>query len=202
MNPRQFATDTEGAYAALADLNFPLSAVAEAIKTGSLPGEVEHVPGDALRPVPSISGWMPPDISAAVQRQARIVAAAKEAGWLEMTFINGPITPFQRGIVRYHAWLDLMAAAGQKLAPTVDIELVWRTHQLRGARFRLETQLILGRPMDQTDRGDELLLKMTAELWGKRFRGHEYVLAGRQQERMGGFGVLRPLLRDRRSTVP
>lgn len=106
LNPRQFAIDTEGGYAALADMAFPLSAVAEALRTGSLPGEIEHFPADALRPVLSISGWMPPDISAAVQRQARIVAALREAGWLEHSFIKTESAKFQHSIVRYRGWLE------------------------------------------------------------------------------------------------
>lgn len=92
-----------------------------------------------------------------------------------------------------------MAATGQKLAPTVDIELAWRTHQLKGKRYRLETQLILGMPLDQTDRGDELLIRRTAELWSKRYRGHDYIEArSRAPGDKSGLGLLKPL---RRSTL-
>lgn len=178
LNPAQYAHDTDGLYAFLHNLPFPFAQTAAAIRAGNtLPTEVEHVPldGGALRPIPSISGWTPVDISAAVQRQARIVTGLFNEGWLNPSFVSGPEETFQRAIVRYHAWLDLMAAAHTWVAPTFDIEFVWHTHQLSGARYQKETQRILGRPLDMSGRIDEVSLKRAAGLWRQRFK-HEYLL--------------------------
>lgn len=78
----------------------------------------------------------------------------------------------------------------------MDIELVWRTHELRGGAYRHETELLLGHPLDQADRGSDDLLRNTGALWHKRF-GHDYVEA---PKRGGPFqpGFRRPI---RRSTV-
>ncbi|GMK54518.1 hypothetical protein CspeluHIS016_0111040 [Cutaneotrichosporon spelunceum] len=183
--PAQYASDTADGqnYMPLADMLFPLADVATAIRNGTLPTSLEHV---RERRSHSISGWCVPDIAAAVQRQAGVVTAVGELGWLDPSFLPGPLAPLQRAIVRYHAWLDLFAATNlTRLGPTIDIELVWRTHQLRGGAFRSETDKLLGRPLDQTDRGDEQLLRHTGHLWSKRY-GHSYVEATKAR------GILHP----------
>lgn len=180
----------------MADVLFPLTDVAEAIRAKALPTELEHVPEIHGS---SISGWRVPDLSAAVQRQARIVSVIRDLGWLDDAFVQGPIAPVQRAIVRYHAWLDLFAATNaQRLRPTMDIELVWRTHLLRGAAYRSETERLLGHPLDQNERGSDDLLRKTGTLWSKRF-GRDYVEAP-PKHRSGKLppGFRRP---ERRSTV-
>lgn len=198
LNPGQYAADTAPSetYAALADILFPLADVAAAIRAGTLPSELEHVPEVHSS---SISGWRVPDISAAMQRQVRMVSVVRDLGWLDESFTQGPIAPLQRAIVRYHCWLDLFAATrAQRFGPTMDIELVWRTHQLRGAAYRAETERLLGQALDQTDRGDDDLLRKTGALWAKRF-GHDYVEAPAKHHGMPlPPGFRRPI---RRSTV-
>jgi hypothetical protein len=196
LHPAQYASDTAPCetYAALADVLFPLADVAAAIRAGTLPTELEHAPELHSH---SISGWRVPDIAVAVQQQARVVGVVRELGWLDPAFVDGPIAPLQRAIVRYHAWLDLFAAThATRLGPAIDIELIWRTHQLRGAAYRAETEKLLGHALDQADRGDEDLLRRTGSLWSKRF-GQSYVEAAKTR---GMFppGFRRPV---RRSTV-
>lgn len=205
MSPARYAADTDGTYASLHGVPFPLAEAAAAVRTNTLPCEVGHAPastGGMLRHIPSISGWTPPDVSAAVQRQARIVRAIREQGWLSPSFVDGDVAPFQAAVVRYHAWLDLTAAVSPAggpvnfLAPTTDIQLAWRTHQLRGARYRAETGRILGgTPLDRADliAVDADALKRTAGLWKARFK-REYIV--QVQGRKGGLPMP-----ARRSTV-
>ncbi|CAK9786219.1 hypothetical protein CC85DRAFT_285798 [Cutaneotrichosporon oleaginosum] len=162
LHPAHYAADTAPGetYAALAHTHFPLAAVAAALRTNTLPRALPHAPE---RHSHSISGWRVPDITVAVQ-QARAL-------WIR----EGADTPrVQRAIVRYHAWLDLFAATrAPRLAPTPDIEMVWRTHQVRGAAFRAETAVVLGHSLDQEERGDHELRRYTARMWEKRF-GQKY----------------------------
>lgn len=194
MNPGQFALDTDGTYASLHGLAFPLAEAAAAVRAGTLPDDLAFVySSDNLRAIPSISGWTPPDISAAVQRAARIVAAIRSHGWLAPELVDGDAAPFQRAIVRYHAWLDLMAAVDGHpfLAPTHDIQLVWHTHQLRGTRYRVETERLRGAPLDRADHfvvvADTDGLKRTAGLWRARFK-HEYIESPRKGGGSSGGG--------------
>ncbi|BEJ11178.1 hypothetical protein CspHIS471_0106000 [Cutaneotrichosporon sp. HIS471] len=194
--PARYASDTgEGqTYESLADVIFPVADVAAAIRNGNLPTSLERAPELRSR---SISGWRVPDIAVAVQQQAGVVHVVRDLGWLDPAFITGPIAPLQRAIVRYHAWLDLFSATHAiRLGPTIDIELVWRTHQLRGGAYRSETEKLLGHSLDQADRGDDELLRRTGNLWSKRF-GHSYVEAPKTRGRLHP-GLRRPA---RRSTV-
>lgn len=51
---------------------------------------------------------------------------------------------------RYHAFLDLMAASpADFLVPTLDIDLIWHTHQLAGPRYLTDTKTYVGRKVDQ-----------------------------------------------------
>ncbi|KAL1412766.1 hypothetical protein Q8F55_000513 [Vanrija albida] len=182
LNPAQYAHDVEGTYAALHDVPFPLAEAAAAVRSGTLPALLAQTGAGNLRTMPSITGWTPPDVSAAVQRQARIVATVQQQGWFDPRFSASAsgTAVFQRCIVRYHAWLDLMAAVDGHpfLPPTLDIEIAWRTHQLRGLRYRAETARLIGAPLDR-DRGDEAGLKRAEKLWKTRFR-HDYLGPGSQ----------------------
>lgn len=101
LNPGQYSIDANGTYAWLHNLPFPLELAAEAVRKGTLPDEIPHVYATDLRPTPCIHGWTPPDISAAVQRQARLIGTISGLGWLDKPYIDGDITPFQQAIVRY-----------------------------------------------------------------------------------------------------
>jgi hypothetical protein len=181
LNPAQFAVDSDGTYAWLHALPFPLAAAAAAVRAGSLPAELPHVSHHVDRPCPTIGGWSPPDISAAVQRLARRIHQLADLGWLEPAYITGDAAPIQAGIVRYHAWLDLMAAIPDHrfVAPASDIMLSWATHATHGARFLRDTARISGddepldRPIDRAEQDHEAI-KRASILWRARFR-HEYV---------------------------
>lgn len=104
LNPAQYARDVEGTYAALHDVPFPLAEAAAAVRNHTLPTQLcQRWAENPLRTMPSISGWTPPDISAAVQRQARIVATVQEQGWFDPRFSASAegTAVFQRCIVRY-----------------------------------------------------------------------------------------------------
>lgn len=179
LNPPQFAADTNrGTYAALKSVKFPLHAAAEAYRKHALPQRLPHIPESGkLRVIPSISGWTVADISAAVQRQSKIIDSVSALGWFRTDFSHN-IAPIQRAIVRYHAWLDLVAHVGNHahLVPDIDIELVWRTHELKGERYRKETEKLFGEPFDERiSRMDTVGIKRTAHLWKERFN-KEYLL--------------------------
>ncbi|KAL7418422.1 hypothetical protein Q5752_006880 [Cryptotrichosporon argae] len=177
LNPRQYERDCESGYMFLRPLGaFPIRAAAEAIRRNALPLDLEYYE-DALRPTLSITGWTPPDVAAAVLRQARFVSDMGRIEWLADMWKD--VRPLQRGIVRYHAWLDLMAAHGCQhfLVPTLDLDLAWHTHQLLGPRYRTDTERLLGRFLDHNDSAGEGKLfdglKKTGALWKERF-GYEY----------------------------
>ncbi|ORY33363.1 hypothetical protein BCR39DRAFT_557051 [Naematelia encephala] len=180
LNPRVYDKDVEGAYRNLNGRVFPLADVASAIRSESLPAELDYT---ALSEDETLEStvWDPVDIAEAVSRQSKFVQDMSRIGWLDLNRWDNQtgIRDLQRGIVRYHAWLDLMHSTKCKhfLVPTLDIDLAWHTHQLHGKRYKHDTQELLGTFLDHNDHEGEIVLgdglERTGRLWKNKY-GYEY----------------------------
>ncbi|WWC64554.1 uncharacterized protein I303_107165 [Kwoniella dejecticola CBS 10117] len=177
LNPTIYDNDIQGAYRALTGLEFPLTAIAEAIRQDTLPPFRPLTPeqeSDLQKTV-----WSPEETGMAIERQAKFIANMKRIGWLREEYWQKGLMELQFSIVLYHAWLDLMQSTQSRyfLVPRLDIDLAWHTHQLNHARYKADTNKILGKLLNHNvAAGDEKIgdgLEVTKKLWKERF-GWEY----------------------------
>ncbi|KIM19568.1 hypothetical protein M408DRAFT_203163 [Serendipita vermifera MAFF 305830] len=92
------------------------------------------------------------------------------------------LAPLVRSIARYHAFLDLMRAHPTTLlVPTLDIDLAWHSHQLKGGTYRKNTLAYINRTPNHDDSIESFVLAkgydITAKAWKKRF-GVPYSICG------------------------
>ncbi|KAI8815073.1 hypothetical protein BJ742DRAFT_765470 [Cladochytrium replicatum] len=113
------------------------------------------------------------DLIAAVVRQrgftTKMVSGVVD--WVNPNFVN-------RATVRYHKFLLLMAKhRNEMLAPTLDLDLAWHTHQLHPQRYQNYGVQHVGRIINHDDSIDEVPLSNaygnTAQRWKRAF-GEEY----------------------------
>ncbi|KAF9461936.1 hypothetical protein BDZ94DRAFT_769324 [Collybia nuda] len=116
------------------------------------------------------------DLSGAVLRQAVFVAKMRDLQWTEPTFFESQDdqVALQHAVARYHAFLDLMASSPANFfVPTLDIDLVWHTHQLMGDRYDTHCLWHLRRFVDHDDKVEESKLAsafdITCRAWKTRF---------------------------------
>ncbi|EJD48254.1 hypothetical protein AURDEDRAFT_162726 [Auricularia subglabra TFB-10046 SS5] len=122
------------------------------------------------------------ELTGAVMRQAGFIEKMRGIGWTRLEQFHNDYSQITRGVARYHAFLDLMATNPSLFAvPTLDIDLAWHTHQLKGKAYHTETAMLVGRSPDHDDKVEEGALsnafENTARAWMNRF-GVPYSLCG------------------------
>ncbi|CCA71946.1 hypothetical protein PIIN_05881 [Serendipita indica DSM 11827] len=132
----------------------------------------------------SHAGYASLDLVAAVLRQATFIDKIVHMGWTRPGRWEhaDSLAPLVRSVARYHAFLDLMYTnSWSLLVPTLDIDLSWHTHQLKGRTYRERTLSILGRTPNHDDSIDAGVISsrydQTAKLWRERF-GVPYSVCG------------------------
>ncbi|KAJ2912588.1 hypothetical protein MD484_g7833, partial [Candolleomyces efflorescens] len=103
------------------------------------------------------------DLGGAVLRQGSFVAKMTHLGWTKPGFFDAPKDEIvlQHAIARYHAFLDLMASSPASFfVPTLDIDLVWHTHQLMNAKYEADCKQYIGRFVDHLESTN---IRMTVE---------------------------------------
>lgn len=90
------------------------------------------------------------DLLDAVLRQSLFTEKMTELGWTKPAAFRGErLRILEDAILRYHAFLDLIASQpNSMIVPTLDIDLVWHTHQLLASRYTSDCQLYVGRYVD------------------------------------------------------
>ncbi|KAG9317935.1 hypothetical protein JVU11DRAFT_2168 [Chiua virens] len=88
------------------------------------------------------------DLVDAVLRQCQFTMQLEQLGWLKPgAFRKREV--LDHSIMRYHAFLDLMAVHPSSMfVPTLDIDLIWHTHQLMANRYSIDCEMYVGRNVD------------------------------------------------------
>ncbi|KAG9041381.1 hypothetical protein FS837_012335 [Tulasnella sp. UAMH 9824] len=136
LNPVKYQHDVAQLYPALLQLEF--ADVVARLARGSLTPPAGSKPGEAaaLSKLPVTAELS--DLEAAVKRQASFIDKVARLGWGEKATDEFLINC----IHRYGCFLDLMkTGAVHSLVPTLDIDLAWHTHQLKGSRYWLDSEL-------------------------------------------------------------
>lgn len=116
------------------------------------------------------------NLISAVLRQGIFTKRIDELGWLRPgTFKEGDkMQLLEHALLRYHCFLDLTAASPNLMAvPTLDIDLIWHSHQLMGGRYGVDCDIYIGRRVDHPLATEESILSTalddTCRAWQKRF---------------------------------
>ncbi|KAF9465390.1 hypothetical protein BDZ94DRAFT_1160104 [Collybia nuda] len=131
------------------------------------------------------------ELTGAVLRQGTFIEKMQKLGWVGLSNNQEKETALQHAVARYHAYLsfscsprflDLMASSPTKFfVPTLDIDLVWHTHQLMACKYNDNCRLYVGRFIDHDDRVDSDRLASsfddTCRAWKNRF-GIQYAYCG------------------------
>ncbi|PCH42480.1 hypothetical protein WOLCODRAFT_120640 [Wolfiporia cocos MD-104 SS10] len=124
------------------------------------------------------------DLVGAIIRQGSFIDKMYEFGWTDSAFYqdeNEQIV-LEHAIARYHAFLDLISTSATPLyVPTLDIDLVWHSHQLMAKQYGTDCKAYVGRYIDHDDKIEENYLDdsltATCRAWEKRF-GIAYMHCG------------------------
>ncbi|KAJ7600398.1 hypothetical protein C8J56DRAFT_767239 [Mycena floridula] len=119
------------------------------------------------------------DLMGAVIRQGTFIKKMHDISW---TASGLDETVLKQAIARYHAFLDLLASSPSSFCvPTLDIDLVWHTHQLMPQRYSKDCTKFVGRFIDHDDKVEENALSSsfddTCRAWQERF-GVQYTHCG------------------------
>ncbi|KAJ3513636.1 hypothetical protein NLJ89_g2838 [Agrocybe chaxingu] len=116
------------------------------------------------------------ELVGAVLRQESFVQKMYDLGWTKLGFFDGASDELalQHALARYHAFLDLMASSPASFfVPTLDIDLVWHTHQLMPSKYESDCKSFIGRFIDHDDKVEGLRLSsafdITCRAWKDRF---------------------------------
>lgn len=114
-------------------------------------------------------------ISSAIHRQSAFVDKMQKYLWLRSPAVLGTL---ERAVDRYSKFLKLFKLyPGQMLVPTLDVDLVWHTHQCSASRYQADIESYTGRFIDHNDKlGNSVLddgMEKTRQLYRIRF-GKEY----------------------------
>jgi hypothetical protein len=112
---------------------------------------------------------------AAILRQGEFVEKMGSLLWIRSPSLQGTLA---RAISRYQKFFQLLAVFPEKVVvPTLDIDLVWHTHQCAPARYSAYSQAVTGRLINHDDNLAKVTLgdgfKETKNLFYLRF-GEEY----------------------------
>ncbi|THU97514.1 hypothetical protein K435DRAFT_721816 [Dendrothele bispora CBS 962.96] len=123
------------------------------------------------------------DLIGATLRQGSFISKMQSFGWTSPRYLTGSNeVVLHHAVARYHAFLDLMVTnPTSMIVPTLDIDLVWHTHQLLARKYRKDCSTLLGKFLDHDDKVEEgrlaLSFELTTKLWQDRF-GLPYVYCG------------------------
>jgi hypothetical protein len=88
-------------------------------------------------------------LSAAVERQVSFIDKMESQLWIRSPALDGTL---QRAIDRYSKFLKLLKLyPGTMLVPTLDVDLVWHTHQCSASRYENDTGVLAGCFIDHDD---------------------------------------------------
>ncbi|KZT67388.1 hypothetical protein DAEQUDRAFT_713656 [Daedalea quercina L-15889] len=117
------------------------------------------------------------DLVGAVIRQGSFTSKMHAFGWTAPGYFDKAIDEIvlAHAITRYHAFLDLMAPSPASFfVPTLDIDLVWHTHQLTAGRYADDCMKFVERYIDHDDKVEENHLAnafdITCKVWQQRFK--------------------------------
>lgn len=116
------------------------------------------------------------DIAAAVDRQYKFVEKMEQTLWIRSPAVHGTL---RRAISRYDKFVKLLKKYPDvMLVPTIDIDLVWHTHQCAGAAYQTDMERLTGTFIDHNDKVGPTVLKggegKTAQLFRLNY-GSEYL---------------------------
>jgi hypothetical protein len=115
------------------------------------------------------------DSIAAVERQMKFSVKMAQFGWLHNPTLSSTL---RFAIIRYERFFRLMKAA-YGIVPTLDVDLVWHTHQLCPRRYSAYCKHHKGGLVDHNDKvGSEILhngFEKTQALYQSKF-GEEYLI--------------------------
>ncbi|SJL08357.1 uncharacterized protein ARMOST_11720 [Armillaria ostoyae] len=116
------------------------------------------------------------DLIGAVLRQGSFVDKMHKLGWTEEDFFSSSEDEvvLKHCTARYHAFLDLMSSSPDGFfVPTLDIDLVWHTHQLTARQYSRDCLEYVHRFVDHDDKVAENRLSnafdITCRAWQDRF---------------------------------
>ncbi|KAK0207148.1 hypothetical protein DFS33DRAFT_1423132 [Desarmillaria ectypa] len=116
------------------------------------------------------------DLVGAVLRQGSFVDKMHKLGWTEPDFFSSSEdeVALEHCTARYHAFLDLMSSSPAGFfVPTLDIDLVWHTHQLMARQYSSDCLEYIRRFADHDDKVAENRLSrafdITCRAWQDRF---------------------------------
>jgi len=93
------------------------------------------------------------DPIAAVHRQARFAEKMSQFNWLQSPTVTSTL---RHAVDRYGKFFFLIANFPGMMVPTLDVDLVWHTHQLSPARYMVFSKATAnGRFVDHNDRVEE-----------------------------------------------
>ncbi|VBB80962.1 Putative protein of unknown function [Podospora comata] len=117
------------------------------------------------------------DLVAAVGRQADFALTITRFAWIHKPYSD---SIFRRAIARYSSFLRLFHAGLVTVVPTLDIDLVWHTHQLSPAvYFQFSKSVTNGRFINHNDHLEQKAISSRfeqAKQLYKRHFGEKYVL--------------------------
>ncbi|KZL83637.1 chloroperoxidase-like protein [Colletotrichum incanum] len=104
-------------------------------------------------------------LAAAIQRQLSFSVKMSHHAWLRSPSLASTLTQSQ---TRYARFFHLIAAhPGTVMVPTLDIDLVWHTHQLSPARYLAYSKRATGKLVDHDDEiEDERLGELAGDMQG------------------------------------
>lgn len=122
------------------------------------------------------NGSLPPQLVEAVDRQQSFVRKMEQQLWIRSPAVDGTL---RRALDRYQKFLKLFKIYPKEMfVPTLDIDLVWHTHQCSSERYKVSVEALTGKFVNHNDKlGTPVLsggLQRTKQLWKIRF-SEEYV---------------------------
>ncbi|KAF9786260.1 hypothetical protein BJ322DRAFT_775798 [Thelephora terrestris] len=120
---------------------------------------------------------------AAAMRQARFTEKMRQLGWLNPGFFDSTedVETLKKCVTRYYGFLTLIQDIGSFSVPTLDIDLVWHTHQLSPKAYKKDCTLYVGKFVNHDDEVEASFLsdgfELTCRAWESRF-GMDYSRCG------------------------
>jgi hypothetical protein len=116
------------------------------------------------------------NLISAVLRQGLFTKRIDELGWLRPDTFKEDIKLrlLEDALLRYHCFLDLAASSPNLMSvPTLDIDLIWHSHQLMGGKYGVDCDVYIGRRVDHPLTTEEAILSTalddTCRAWQSRF---------------------------------